>query len=126
MPEHFLALVKQESNLASNSEAERSAAAVVASLAATLDESIFLKINHSLPEYLQIQPKRQFFLHRKKEYKQFNKQIFLDRVVQVLDLTDRVEAENRVSGVMHALRIIQPQAKQKLSSSLPTDLNKYW
>ncbi len=126
MPEHFLALIKQRANLASNSEAERTATAFVSSLAATLDESIFCRINYYLPDYLQMPPKRQFFLHRKKEDKQFNQQIFLDRIVHTLKLTDRVEAENRVSGVLYALTIIQPMLKEQLSPSIPTNLNEYW
>ncbi len=126
MPDHFLALVKQEANLANNNEAQRSAAAVVSSLAATLDEDIFFRINSTLPIYLQIKPKRQFFLHRKKELKQFNEQIFLTRIVKTLDLTDNTEAENRITSVMHALAVVQPQLKQRLSSVLPSDLNRYW
>lgn len=126
VPEHFLALIKQSANLASTNEAQRSAAAFVSSLSATLDAKIFDQINSNLPEYLRIKPRQRFFLHRKQENKQFNQQIFLQRIVDTLNLTDEAEARNHVSGVMYALGVIQPNTKQKLSSSLPTDLNKFW
>ncbi len=126
MPEHFLALIKQSANLTSNIEAERSAVAIVSALEATLDTQIYTQIERNLPIYLQPTTKRRFFLHRKIELKQFNQQIFLDRVMHILKLTDQSEAENRVSAFMTTLKIIQPNIAKKLSSSLPTDLNIYW
>ncbi len=126
MPEHFLALIKQLANLASNDEAERTATAFVSSLAATLDESIYSQIDRNLPDYLFIKQARHFFLKRSQDKKRYNQDIFLDRIMLTLDLTDRSEAENRVSAVMQALLIVQPNSRRKLSASLPTDLNKYW
>lgn len=126
MPEHFLALIKQSANLASNVEAGRSAAAVISSLQATLDSSIFSQISNALPSYLQPKPQRQFFLHRQATAKQFNTELYLDRLAQQLNLTDVAEAKNRLRAVLFALQIVQPDTRAKLVASLPTDLNLYW
>lgn len=124
MPEHFLALVKQRANLTSKNDAERTAKAVIDSLDATLDVRLMKQILPALPSYLQIS-QRHFFVQQKRVPKQFNQEIFFERLKLMLGLTDRAEAVTRFSAVISALAIIQPHNQIYLAKYLPSDLINY-
>lgn len=124
MPEHFLALVKQEANLTSNSEAQRSIKAVLDCMQNTIDSRLMGGINNILPEYLRSKDKR-FFAQRNVKLKSFNQEIFYNRLTITLGLTDESEAKSRFSAFFKALSIVQPGIETKLASFLPSDLNIY-
>jgi uncharacterized protein (DUF2267 family) len=125
MPEHFLALVKQYANLASNADAERSAKAVINSLDATIDAQLMGYITPALPEYLQPAHKH-FFARKNTTVRQFNQQIYFERLKLSLSLTDTTEATTRFAAVMEALAIVQPKSQRRLAKYLPIDLLAYW
>lgn len=124
MPEHFLALVKQKANLTSNNDAERTAKAVIDSLDVTIDTRLMKQILPALPSYLQISHKH-FFAQQKRDAKQFNQEIFFERLKLSLGLTDKTEAIARFSAVINTLAIIQPQNQVQLAKYLPSDLINY-
>lgn len=124
MPEHFLALIKQRANLTSNFDAERTAKAVIDSLDVTIDARLMQHITPALPSYLRLSHKH-FFAQQKREAKQFNQEIFFERLKLSLGLTDKTEAITRFSAVISTLAIIQPQNQMQLAKYLPSDLINY-
>ena len=104
MPEHFVALIKQYANLNNNDQARRVAEEISEGLQLTLSEDQSKLFFVYAPDYLE-------------------HMALIQRIKIMQNLTDDVEAENRLRAYFTAIKIVSSDKSfRNISSVLPAKL----
>ena len=122
MPEHFVALIKQYANLNNNDQARRVAEEISEGLQLTLSEDQSKLFFVYAPDYLE--PKKSRFYSKMFDWNRpYQHMALIQRIKIMQNLTEDIEAENRLRAYFTAIKIVSSDKSfRNISSVLPAKL----